>query len=409
MFCDTVLFKELDNGTMSLSDHCMGLKQQYGIAIKKQSLDERFDVWSVAFIQELLKEQLATQICTVIEKEKLTEELGHFSAVEFKDSTRYQIPAHLKDYYPGNTGAATGAGIHIQLEFDILNGKVNDLTVTHALRQDTTDAKETVDAVEKGHLILRDLGYFSCDVLEQIDKQEAFFITRPQTGITFRYAQSQKKINFDSLYSKMKSNRLDCLELAVLMGEKKLPVRLIVEMLPEQQVERRLAKAKKEAQKKGRNLTDQYKSRARLNVFVTNISVEKMAKEKVRTVYQLRWQIELRFKAWKSFYHLAATKKMQRYRFECYLYSTLLLLMINWEIALNFFSILWNHTRKPLSLLKFHKATSQHISVLRVAILEAGEKLMSYIRFLYQVSSEYLMTEKRKHHKGLEEILSPTV
>jgi hypothetical protein len=353
MFCDTVMFKELDSGTISLTDHCIALQHQYNVVIKKQSLDERFNPSSVAFIQELLKEQLTHQITTAIEKENLTEELGHFSEIKFKDSTRYQIPAHLKDHYPGNTGSATGAGIHIQFEFDILNGRVNDLTVTDALRQDTTDAKQTIGVIDKGDLILRDLGYFSSDVLEQIDEQKAYYISRPATGITLCYAKNQEKINFTSLYRQMKTKGLDLLELAVLMGKKKLPVRLIVEMLPEPQVERRLAKAKKEAQKEGRNLSDEYKSRARLNLFVTNIPVDILPKEKIRKVYQLRWQIELRFKAWKSFYHLAATKKMQRYRFECYLYSTLLLLMINWEIALNFFSILWNHARKPLSLLKF--------------------------------------------------------
>lgn len=409
MFFDTVLFKELDSGTMSLTDHCISLKQHYGVAIRKQSLDERFDESSVDFVRELLKEQLNTQISTAIKEENLTEELRHFSAIKFKDSTRYQIPAHLKEYYPGNTGSATGAGVHIQFEFDILNGKANDLKVTDALRQDTTDAQQTVDAIQKGDLIIRDLGYFSSDVLEQIDQREAYFITRPQSSITFYNTKEQEKISFNSLYKKMKIKQMDSLEIAVLMGEKKLPVRLIVEMLPQEKVQQRLAKAKKEAQKKGRNLTDQYKSRARLNLFVTNIAVEKMPKEKVRKIYQLRWQIELRFKAWKSFYHLAATKKMQRYRFECYLYSTLLLLMINWEIALNMFSTLWNYTGKPMSLLKFFKATSQHKRVLRMAVLKGGENLMHYIYFLYEVSCEYLITEKRKHHRGLEEILSPTL
>lgn len=409
MFYDMVLFKELDSGTMSLTDHCVALKQHYGVDIKKQSLDERFDSCSVAFVQELLKEQFTNQLSTAIKKENLTDELGHFSSIKPKDTTRYQIPSHLKEYYPGNTGSATGAGIHIQFEYDILNGRVNDLTVTDALRQDTTDAKQTIGDIEKGDLILRDLGYFSSDVLEQIDEREAYYISRPATGITLRYAKNQEKINFTSLYRRMKTKGLDSLEIAVLMGQKKLPVRLIVEVLPEQQVQKRLARAKKEAQKEGRNLTDEYKSRARLNLFVTNIPAQKVSTEKIRKIYRLRWQIELRFKAWKSFYHLAATKKMQRCRFECYLYSTLLLLLINWEIALNFFSILWNHTLKPLSLLKFHKTTSQHISVLRAAVLEAGDSLMNYIFFLYQVSYEHLMTEKRKHHKGLEEILAPTI
>lgn len=98
---------------------------------------------------------------------------------------------------------------------------------------------------------------------------------------------------------------------------------------------------------------------------------------------------------------------MQRHRFECYLYATLLLLMINFEIAVNFFAILWEHTSKPLSFLKFLKTTSQYLTLLRNAIMENGEAMRSYLRFLFEVSCKRLLTEKRKNHLGsFEEILS---
>lgn len=81
--------------------------------------------------------------------------------------------------------------------------------------------------------------------------------------------------------------------------------------------------------------------------------------------------------------------------------------MINLEIATSFFAILWKHTSKPLSLLKFYKTTSQNIAVLRQGIMQGGDNLMKYLAFLYEVSYEKLITEKRKNHSGsLEEILS---
>lgn len=406
MFVDTVLFKEVSNGRVSLEDHCVALKQRHGVRIKKQSLNERFDETAVKFTQELLKRHLINQIDSTIEKESLSEMLQHFSSVKIKDSTRFQISESLKEYYPGSTGAASGAGVHIQFEFDILHGRVNDLNVTDALRQDVTDAQQTMGAIEKGSLIIRDLGYFSTCVLERIHKQEAYYITRPKTGMDIYHVGSDKKVEFDSVYLKMTAKKLTYLELAVCIGNQKLPMRLIMEMIPEKEVERRLGKAQKEANKKGWSLSDEYKSRIRLNLFMTNVPPAWIPTQQVRKIYRMRWQIELRFKAWKSFYNLDATKKMQRYRFECYLYSTLLLIMINMEIATNFFSILWKHTGKPLSLLKFYKTTSQNIVTLRLAVMEDRDKILTYLAFLYEVSYEKLLTEKRKNHSApLEEIL----
>lgn len=407
MFVDTILFKEKDNAAVSLEDHCIALKQRYNLSIKKQSLAERFDATAVKFIHELLNRQLSDQISSTIQKEKLGNAFQHFSSVKIKDSTRFQVSECLKEYYPGSTGAASGAGVHIQFEFDILNGKVNDLTVTDALQQDMTDARQTMDAIEKGSLIIRDLGYFSTCVLEHAHQQEAYYITRTKARMNFIHAESGKNIDFDSIYRKMKRANLSHMEVPVVIGDKKLPIRLIAEILPEKEVQKRLAKANREAKKKGRNLSDEYKSRARLNLFITNVPAEWLATPQIRKTYQIRWQIELRFKAWKSFYNIDATKKMQRYRFECYLYSTLLLLMINLEIATSFFAILWKHTSKPLSLLKFYKTTSQNIAVLRQGIMQGGDNLMKYLAFLYEVSYEKLITEKRKNHSGsLEEILS---
>jgi len=37
MFADTILFKEMDNATISLEDHCISLKQRYNVTIMKQS------------------------------------------------------------------------------------------------------------------------------------------------------------------------------------------------------------------------------------------------------------------------------------------------------------------------------------------------------------------------------------
>lgn len=407
-FVDVVLFKEMDNATTSLEDHCIALKQRYGVDLHKQSLNERFDGSAVEFIRELLSRQLSNQVSSAIEKGQLGNILQQFSSVKIKDSTRFQIPECLKEYYPGSTGAASGAGVHIQFEFDILNARVNDLRVTDALQQDVTDAYIQMDAIEKGSLVIRDLGYFSTRILEHIEKEQAYYITRTKNRMNLIGANGQE-IQLEAVYRKMKRTNLPYMELPVIIGNNKLPSRLIIEMLPEKEVDKRLAKATKEARKKGRSLSKEYKFRARLNLFITNVPSKWIATAQVRKIYQIRWQIELRFKAWKSLYNIDKVKKMQRHRFECYLYTTLLMIIITLEIASGFFAIIWKHTAKPLSLFKFYKTTAQNTATLRQAILGEGN-LMHYLSFLYEISYTKLLTEKRKNHQGsLVEILSEDV
>ena len=379
---------------MSLNDHGVALMQRYGVDIKKQSIDERFNESSVSLLKELLRHQLDSQLTTAIQRKGLTTVLKRFSAVKVKDSTRFQVPENLKEAFPGAGGGSSEAGVHVQFEFDLLSGKTTDLGFTDAKYQDNTDAKQTLGSIQRGELILRDLGYFSFEALEHIHDAEAFFITRRLSTMVLFSAQTAKRVDYNALYKYLKNSKKEVVELPVVTTQG-LPVRLIVERLPKAQVAKRIAKAAEKARKRGQKLTKEFRSRARLNMFLTNIPVHWIEAKTIRKIYRLRWQIELCFKAWKSFYHLADNKPMKQKRFECYLYGTLLLVMINWEIANNFSTILHRYYARPLSILKFFKAASQTISWLSQAIREGGERLVTYLNRLYLASQNLLVEEKK--------------
>jgi hypothetical protein len=369
-------------------------------------LSERFNEPATLFIKSLLDRQLSDQITADIQHANIRQELAHFTSVKIKDSTRFQLPASLKEHYPGSSGGASGAGVHIQYEFDMLGGKPNVLSITDALRQDNVDAQETIEDIESGSLFIRDLGYYSSLVLQEAQKRGAYYITRPWHKMMCYHADTETEISLDEVYKKLKKKKLSHIEIPILLGEKRIPNRLIVELLPESQVDKRVSKAAREARKKGRQLSKEYKSRARLNLFITNVPAEWIATEKIRTIYRLRWQIEIRFKAWKSFFHIQEIKKMHRHRFECYLYSTLLLLMINIEIGTRFLAIILKHARRLLSILKFYKTSSLMSRELRAALLAGGERLLRYLAVLYEISYNKLLTEKRKGQSApLDDIL----
>ena len=103
----------------------------------------------------------------------------------------------------------------------------------------------------------------------------------------------------------MKKDHIQRLDKEVYIGEKeKFPVRLIIELVPEEVFNTRMQKVNKYNKKKGHQTRKEYKNRARFNLFITNITDEMIDGEAIAKIYKIRWQIELIFKTWKSIFGL---------------------------------------------------------------------------------------------------------
>lgn len=403
VFLDTLLFNEFDNKQVSLNDHSLDLRLKHQLQIRKQSLDQRFNACSVDFVKALLTEQMSLQLNRSIHSSVL----DPFSSVKIKDSTRFWLPANLKEVYPGNGGSDCQAGMHIQFEFDLKSGQIIDINPTSALRQDQTDAVETIESITPGSLVIRDLGYFSTVVLEQINNRHAYFITRLSPRVhVFELRQGQYQLlDINSIYKKMKQRQIAQMELCVFVGsERKIPVRLFLETLPDEQISQRLRKANRQAAKKGGKPSGKYTVYRKINLFITNVQAERLATQHIRTLYRLRWQIEIRFKCWKSLWHLDSVKKMKQHRFQTYLYASLLHIIINWEIAVNLTSIVWNNTGKLLSIYKCFKALKQSRQWLREVLFLRGKNTFLFVKLLID-SAVNLLLEKRNNRLCQQEIL----
>lgn len=401
MFLDILLFRYLDDNRISLSNFASTLCTRFSKTFRRQSLHERFNPQAVNFVKELIQEQLSRQITTTTLKGT-----GHFLRIKIKDSTRFQIPEELKDSYPGSGGGASEAGVHIQLEYEVLSGKVTDLNPTDAKRQDTTDATETTHTIEKGDLIIRDLGYFVQRVFNHIIKVGAYFLSRVKPKTVLYDQKDGKRIDLKVLHKYMKKHQIVRLEKLVTTNEIKNPVRLIVERLPEEVVEKRVEKARKEAKKKGRKLTDSYRSYAAFNLFLTNADKEKLSIDTAIKLYHIRWQIELRFKAWKSFGQLNKVKKMKKERFECQLFAKLLFILLIWEMGYHFQLICYRSTGSLISLHKFYNnMIAEEMPEFRRKLAEGGDQLKGYLLKIYKMSREILFQEKRKKKINLADLL----
>lgn len=406
-FLDMLLFTHFNHEKLSLNDLALQLNHRYGISISKQGINDRFTQTAVKFFHAVLEEVLVSAKIS----DKHMPILDSFSHVRIKDSTAFQLPANLTSRFPGCGGGASTAGIRIQFEYDYKSGRVLDLSLHPLNRNDMTDASENLSAIEKNDLLIRDLGYISQDILFDIhETYQAYFLNRlPVNNKVYQWHDgSYHKVDFSEIEAYLKKYNLASTELSVYIGKqskKMIPVRMLIEQLPEEERKKRVRDVNKTAKKKGRTPSKEYKARAGLNIFITNISQSIYPTKELRKLYRLRWQIEIIFKTWKSFGEINKVKIMNVYRFECCLIAKLIWLMLNWQIFWYLTLHYYSTHRIILSPIKLCKAVTARCEYFRNALHTGYDNMYSFLVHLKQVIPRHIALEKKKHKLSQREII----
>jgi hypothetical protein len=404
-FLDLLMFTRFEGDKTSLNDLACHLESRYGIELSKQGLDKRFNGFAILFLKAFLEKLLQSQF---VEAAQIIP-VEHFPAIKIKDSTCFQLPGHLAEIYPGSGGAGSKASIRIQFEYDLISGQITDLSLHPFNEQDTANAQQELDKIKEGELVIRDLGYINLTCLEEIGSKNAFYLNRLQPRVT-AYEMCNDKllpIDFNKVRKEMIKENLMCVEKQVYLGEgQKVSTRLIIERMPDARVEERLRKARQEAKKKGRRISDEYVSRSHLNLFITNIEQDILPSKKCNTIYTIRWQIELIFKIWKSVGQIHKVKKMKVERLECTLYAKLLWIAMNWEILMSIYSYLWKTDGAVISLMKAYKTLLNRMENQRNAIYAGEDQLQLFIQKTYSLALKYHVLEKKKNKQSSMDVLS---
>jgi len=385
----------------SLGETTNELLDQHKITISRQSFDERFNEAAVTFVKSVFEEQFSKQIDGSIHKDFLKP----FTSVRIKDGTRFELPACLKDYFKGFGGEkASASGACIQYEFDLKTGKVLDLEITDAKSSDAKNAKSKIEDIHEGELILRDLGYFSLDVVKGIIKKNAFIISRLNTS-TCVYDKEGKELSFVRLYKKMVEEKVTHKEKQVYIGrEEKIPLRMIFDIVPEDVYQKRMLKIKAYNHRKGFTTTDQYKARSRFNTFITNIDPKLVPSEQVYQLYKLRWQIELMFKIWKSLCGIDNLRPIKYHRFMCILYAKLLLMQTNSQIISIIQIKLFKKENKLLSKFKCFRTLIRYFNKLRSILNQKKKKWKFYLDEITNMFLKNHWLDKRKNRINFVDI-----
>jgi hypothetical protein len=130
LFVETLVSGCLLDPMISLERLCKLIKQR-GVRISKQGLQRRFNSEAMMLMKEFFLK--ATELFR-IENSNVFDLLKSFSTVHIVDSSGISLPTNLKDLYKGSGGAASEAGIKIQVLFDYIRGQLKQLVITAGCR-----------------------------------------------------------------------------------------------------------------------------------------------------------------------------------------------------------------------------------------------------------------------------------
>lgn len=403
MFFDLLMYDMNSGNSKSLNQLSIEARSEHDIGVTKQGIDKKFNEHTLGFLKSLIEKQLSVELGLQIDSGWLSS----FNRVTIKDGTRFNLPEEYKYYLPGSGGSGSKAGACLQFEFDLKSGHVTDLNLTASNRPDVKDALELLNNVSKGDLVIRDLGYYAFKSFSNILEKDAFFISRlgAKTNVFKMKSGNHKKVDFRTIYHQMKRRQLSRIYKDVFIGTKeKIPVRLIIELMPDDVYEQRMRKISKLHKKKGYQTSEKYKFLARFNLFITNVTKEVLPDEVISSLYRMRWQIELIFKIWKSVFGIHHTRKMKYQRWLCLLHFKLLMMIVNWNIIMEQRNYLYRWKGKLLSLNKCFKTLFDNTYRLRETLRLGQKGIRKFIKWTDRILKENHWLEKKKNKLGLENI-----
>ncbi len=243
--------------------------------------------------------------------------ISAFNRMRILDATVFQLPDAFAINYQGSGGSSNTAGVKIQLEYDLLSGQFLNVQLGPGKNNDKTYGTTCLETVEKRDLCLRDLGYFDLGDLQAIHNKEAYYISRLKLNTRiyiknpepefFNDASLKKQTEYiqvdmtQMISSLTPGETMEILE-AYIGQNQKLQARVIIHRLTEDQTQTRLKNQAIREKKKGVVMKDKSKHLMGMNVYITNTPPEEVPTAYVHSLYSLRWQIEILFKTWKSFF-----------------------------------------------------------------------------------------------------------
>jgi hypothetical protein len=301
----------------------------------------------IKFLESVLEKTISLNIG--LESKKTLSAI--FNRIIANDSTTVQLDSKLAEYFPGNKNQShkKTALLKIQACYDLLAERFCQFSFAPYTKNDQTAAVDILAIIQRGDLIIRDLGYFVLSVFTQIQQLGAYFLSRLKYNVTIYELDGETKIDLLKLLKQHGKLDLD----VIIGAEEKLPVRLIaLPVLNEVAAERR-RKAKRDRRN---NPSKHHLALLGWNIYITNVQRDQLDMEQLVKLYGCRWRIEIIFKSWKSHFNIENVPAASLVRVLSYIYAMLIFItLFQTYIYINLANKMKSSDNNQLSLFKLSK------------------------------------------------------
>lgn len=271
--------------------------------------------------------------------------LQRFAGVSVQDSTTIVLPPNLTAVWRGCGGSTNhgDAALKLQIQLDLRTGHLAGLDLQHGRDSDCQSATRTEDVVA-GALYLADLGYFKLARFRAIADADAFWLSRGKAATIMYDADGQRWDEVTDLLERSADGNV--VDIPVEIGAReRLPGRLVAVRAPQEVVDQRRRRLRKQACAKGKTVGKRRLAWCAWTVFITNVPADRLTVAEILTLARARWQIELLIKLWKRHGTVDESRSQKPYRVLCDVYAKLLAMVVqHWLFLVN----LWAYPDRSL-------------------------------------------------------------
>ena len=218
------------------------------------------------------------------------------------DATTICLHPSLAEDFPGSKNQTAVPKAHLKLQWvmDLLTGKPIQCSLDLWNRSDMKAGLDIIALLQKGDLLMRDLGYASVEIFAAIKSAEAYFISRLKANEKV-FDEQGCEIDLVSRLRQLAPRPGMTVRLKVRITNGLFPCELVVIRVPDEVANERRRKLKEKARLRGKNPPSKaYLARQDWTLMVTNVPETVADNNKIKELYLMRWRIELVFKAGKS-------------------------------------------------------------------------------------------------------------